>query len=157
MRSNQNSDNVLRTALLSNSVFTEIAALVFILAAKPLASFLGVPSPWALVGVGASLMLWAYTIKRGINRLGWPVKRNHNTEDNPTSKGFAKLIIEGDLLWVAASVILLVGNWVPFTTAGKWFVAIQADAILMFAIWQYIGLRKYTSSETSSMAPAANN
>jgi hypothetical protein len=33
---------------------------------------------------------------------------------------------------------------VPFTTAGKWAVAIVADAVLVLAIFQHVGLRRAT-------------
>ena len=51
-------------------------------------------------------------------------------------------VIIVDLLWVADSAALLVTGWLPLTVAGQWIIAIVADVVLLFAIWQYFGLRR---------------
>lgn len=58
------------------------------------------------------------------------------------TRSFARLIIAGDLVWVLASVVLLLGNFVDFTVGGKWLIAIAADLVLGFAVWQFFGLRR---------------
>jgi len=51
-------------------------------------------------------------------------------------------IVFGDLLWVVGSAVLIFTNLVPFTTNGKWAIAIVADIVLAFAIVQFVGVRK---------------
>jgi hypothetical protein len=51
-------------------------------------------------------------------------------------------VIIADVAWVAGSVVLLLSGWVPLTTAGKWLVALLADAVGILAVIQYIGLRR---------------
>ena len=52
------------------------------------------------------------------------------------------VIIVLDVLWVVASAVLLFSHVVPLTTAGKWMVGILADVVALFAIFEYVGLRK---------------
>jgi hypothetical protein len=51
-------------------------------------------------------------------------------------------IIAVNVLWVVASICLLVGNWVAPTMLGYAFVIAQAAAVGLFAELQYIGLRR---------------
>jgi hypothetical protein len=50
--------------------------------------------------------------------------------------------VYADLAWVIASAGLIFANLVDFTTAGKWAIAILADVVLVFAIVQFVGLRR---------------
>jgi hypothetical protein len=47
-----------------------------------------------------------------------------------------------DVAWVAGSVIILVLDLVPFTVAGRWTIILLAEAVAVFAILQYISLRR---------------
>jgi hypothetical protein len=49
-----------------------------------------------------------------------------------------------DILWVLGSIILLFGGSLPLTLAGKWTIALLAEAVATFAILQTIGLRRLT-------------
>jgi len=60
----------------------------------------------------------------------------------PVHMGIAKFAVYADLAWVLGSAVLVFANLVPFTTAGKWAIAIIADVVLVFAILQYVGLRR---------------
>ena len=51
-------------------------------------------------------------------------------------------IIDGDLLWVAGSILLLLGGWLPMSMGGMWAVGIVADIVAIFAILQYVGWRR---------------
>jgi hypothetical protein len=51
-------------------------------------------------------------------------------------------IIVGNALWVAASLLLLVGGWVAPTALGYAFVIAQAVVVGVFAELQYMALRK---------------
>jgi hypothetical protein len=62
----------------------------------------------------------------------------------PLNLSFARFAILADVLWVLGSTALVFTDMVAFTTAGKWAIAIIADIVLIFAIVQYVGLRKIT-------------
>jgi hypothetical protein len=40
------------------------------------------------------------------------------------------------------SAALLLGQWLPLTTACSWAVLIVADMVLLFALGEFIGLRR---------------
>ena len=52
------------------------------------------------------------------------------------------LVIAGNLLWTVASGVLLVSGWVSPSALGYVFVILQALAVLGFAEFQIIGLRR---------------
>jgi hypothetical protein len=127
----QQNDRLLRTALRGNGVFSIISGAAFILLAQGIAEFLGVsPDAFiliALVGLGllgyAAALLW-YT----------------GRADIPPS--FAMGAVIADALWVIGSIALLIFDPFNFSTAGRWAVLIIADAVGVFAILQYVGLRR---------------
>ena len=53
-------------------------------------------------------------------------------------------VVLGNALWVADSVLLLMSGWVAPTSAGYAFVIAQALVVLMYAEFQYVGLRRST-------------
>ena len=100
---------------------------------QPAASFLGLDAAGWLIFLGIVLVsysvfpLWAAT--------GSPIKT-----------WAAQVVITLDILWIAGSVALIFGSFLPLTTPGKWAAAVIADVVLLFAIVQYIGLRRQTTS-----------
>jgi hypothetical protein len=52
------------------------------------------------------------------------------------------LVIGGNLVWTADSLLLLVSGWVAPTGLGMAFVAAQALAVAGFAALQWLGLRR---------------
>jgi hypothetical protein len=103
--------------------------LVFIIGARPAAEFLGVGQPLFYVVMGVALLLYG-AILLWLNR-GETVDRR-----------VAWLAILLDLLWVGGSVLLLVTGWIAFSSGGKWAVAIVADIVALFALLQYLGIRR---------------
>ena len=55
------------------------------------------------------------------------------------------LIIGLDTSWVIVSFFLLVTNLVPLTVTGKWIVGLSAEIVMVFAVLEYVGLRKVRS------------
>ena len=51
------------------------------------------------------------------------------------------LAIDGDLAWVLGSAIIIFLPSSSLSAAGKWAVAIVADIVLVFAIWQFFAMR----------------
>jgi hypothetical protein len=50
-----------------------------------------------------------------------------------------------DIAWVTGSILLLASGLVPLSTARKWSIAILADIVALFALLQFIGLRRVLS------------
>ncbi len=125
----ENKNSMLHIAMRSNAAFCDLSSLVMIIFAKPLAAFLGLSNPAILVGIGIALFAWALLLFWGSVQTDVP-------------KWLAWLAIDGDLGWVLGSVVILLLPTVTFTGPGKWTIAIIADIVLVFAIWQFYALRK---------------
>ena len=125
------SSTLLRRALQGNGAFSTVSGLVTLLGANAVAAFTGVQPAIVFIVLGISLLLFAAG-------LFWMTRE---TAVNPT---LARIVIVMDVLWVVGSVILLLSNALPLTVAGKWAIGLVADMVALFAILQYIGLRRAT-------------
>ena len=120
----------LRRVLQGNAVFSTASGLLFLFGGEAVARFLGLPDAASIMMVmSVGLFLWA-----GLTLWVATQATPHRLQ--------VFLIIEGDLLWVAASIILLLTGWLPLSTAGMWGVAFVADIVALFAILQYVGWRR---------------
>ena len=126
-----NNSSLLRNALLGNSIFSFISGLGFVLFSNFITSFLGLSASWVILALGVGLIFYGWQIYSAVR------KESINTE-------FAKFAIYSDLIWVVLSAILIFTGLVAFTTPGKWAIAIIADIVLVFAVLQYVGLRRMT-------------
>ena len=123
----------LRRALQSNALFSLLFGVAFVVAAGPIARFLGANIPSAVVfAVGVSLLPFGY----GVYRVA------AQSEVLPRA---ASIITVMDITWVIGSYLLLALAWDSFSVAGRWFVGLQAEAVFTFAILQFIGLRRLRS------------
>ncbi|MCP4359628.1 MAG: hypothetical protein GY796_16600 [Chloroflexi bacterium] len=125
----QENGRFLRRVLRGNAVFSLLSAALFILAANPLAEFLGVPYSAAFMVMGV-----------GFLPFGWFCYWTANQPE--ISRTRALIILELDLVWVVGSFLILFFGWLPLTTAGKWAVGLTAEAVAVFAILEFIGLRQ---------------
>jgi hypothetical protein len=125
----ENKNSILHKAIRGNAVFCDLSGLVMLVFAKPLSGFLGLNNPTILVGIGITLFVWALMLFWGSIQVEVP-------------RWLAWLAIEGDLGWVIGTIIVILLPSLNFTTAGKWTMAIVADIVLVFAIWQFVGLRR---------------
>jgi hypothetical protein len=120
---------LLRNALRGNALFSGISGLVLLLGAQTLAQFTGIQEPVVFTLLGVVLILFAIDLvwiasKENINRhLAWAV-----------------IIL--DVAWVAGSIFILLTDLIPLTVAGRWAIALVAEAVAVFAILQYVGLRR---------------
>ena len=120
----------LRRALQSNALFSLLTGLAFMVVAGPIARFLGESVPAAAVFVvGVSLLPFGYGVYRVASQ----------PEIVPRH---AAIITVMDITWVVGSYLLLALAWGAFSVAGRWFVALQAEAVFIFAVLQFIGLRR---------------
>ncbi|MCG8405459.1 MAG: hypothetical protein MI923_09700 [Phycisphaerales bacterium] len=122
-----NPTRFLRRSLLSNAVFSTVSGLSFIAAAKPISSLIGLSHPGILIGIGVSLLVFAAGLVANAKRQAINV-----TE--------AWLAVVLDVTWVAGSVVVLLAG--VLSTTGNWAVAIVADVVFLFAILQFVGLRR---------------
>ena len=125
--------SLLKRALRGNAAFSVVSGAVLVVEAPFLAPVMGIPSPLALTVTGIvllpfGLLLWWLAGREELARtVGW-------------------IAIELDVLWVAGSIALLLSGWLPLTTAGNWIIALVADAVAMFAVLQYLGVRRLATS-----------
>jgi hypothetical protein len=125
----QQDSNLIRYALYGNAAFSSVSGLVFLLAANPVSTFLGVNAPIEIALLGIGLM-------------GYAALLFYNASRPMIDPSFALFAVIGDSLWVLASIVLLVTGWLPFTTEGKWAVAIVAMIVDAFATLQFVGWRR---------------
>ena len=121
--------SLLKNALFGNSVFSFLSGAASLLFSKAIASFLGLSASWIILVLGVGLLIYGVEIYLA-------------ARSEPVHTGIARFAVYADVAWVLASAVLIFANLVPFTTAGKWTMAIIADVVLVFAILQYVGLRR---------------
>ena len=122
-------EGLLRNTLRGNAIFSVISGLVFAFAAGPAANFMGLPSPIILIAIGLGLLPFAYMVHR-------------IATGSPLNAAGAKTIIALDAIWVVGSYLVLLLAWASLTVGGRWFVALQAEAVFLFALFQMIGVRR---------------
>jgi hypothetical protein len=124
-----NNSSLLKNTLFSNSVFSFLSGVACVLFSRAIASFLGVSASWIVLALGVGLIVYGTEIFLAARA-------------KPVNTGIAKFAVYADLAWVLGSAVLIFANLVPLTTAGKWAIAFIADIVLVFAILQYVGLRR---------------
>lgn len=122
-------DRLLRTALRGNGIFSALSGGLLLVASRPLAEWLGVSSAAALLVLGIILLLYAVD-------LFWV------TTGENLSLPFAWFAIIMDVIWVIGSIILLVIDPLGLTVAGKWAIGLVAEVVALFAIAQWLGVRR---------------
>ena len=127
--SQQNQDNLLRRAIQVDSLVSAVSGLVLMAGAGPLAGFLGVGAPTALVATGILFLLYALTL--------WQISARE-----PVNPRLAYVPLTLNALYVIGSVLLLVSGWLPLTAAGYWTIGVAAAIVAILAEVQYYGLRR---------------
>ena len=123
MTSGANDSTQLRRALLLDATASGGMGVLLALGAGPLEPLLGL-SRSLLWGVGLFLIPFAAF-------LVWLALRGS------ALRGLVRLVVVGNVLWVVASVLLLVSRWVSPTTLGTLFVIIQAAAVAALAYLEH--------------------
>jgi len=122
--------NFLRNVLLVDAATCVASGILMTLGSGPIASLTAIP-PALLLYAGLSLFpiagFMAVTATRPvISRLAvW-------------------LIIDGNVLWVAGSLWLMVGSPIAPTAVGYAFIGVQALAVAILAAFEYAGLRRHS-------------
>lgn len=126
---NGSAEQLLRGVLQANMIFSGLSGLLLAVAAAPLGQWLGVPATWLLVVIGIGLL--------GFAGLLFQIARQ-----NPLDLRQANVIFWLDVAWVVGSALLLFTGWVSFTTTGWWAVLLVADVVALFAILEFVGMRR---------------
>jgi hypothetical protein len=119
----------LSRVLLGNAVFTALSGLASLVWGPSLAIQLGIEQPLILPILGVVFLLSAVGLA-GIALYTSPDRR------------LTQAVFILDIVWVAASVLALLAGWPPFTPTGKWIIAGVADVVAVFALLEFIGLRR---------------
>lgn len=120
--------SLLRLALLADAIASGAMGILLAPVAAPLADWLGLPVA-LLREVGLILIPYAAL-------LAWLACRP------ATPRLPAQIVVAGNVLWVAASLLLLVSGLVSPTALGTAFVIGQALMVAIVAEAQFIGLRR---------------
>ncbi|WP_119300418.1 hypothetical protein [Dongia deserti] len=120
--------SLLRLALLADAIASGAMGVLLAAAAAPLADWLGLPLVLLRL-VGLILIPYAGLLAYLGTR-------------QATSRLPAQLIVAGNVLWVAGSILLLVTDLFSPTTLGMAFVIAQALVVAILAEAQFIGLRR---------------
>ncbi len=121
--------NLLRHAMRGNAVFSAVTGVIALLFSGALSNLTGIQPAWMFVALGIGLLLYAAD-------LAWVTSRPR------LDPRFGWMAVILDLIWVVGSVILLLTDALAMTTAGNWLVAIIADIVLVFAVVQWLGIRR---------------
>jgi hypothetical protein len=122
----------LRRALMGNALFSTLSGLTILFAQGWVLRILGLSSKLSLLILGVALIIFAATLV--INARKQKVK----TAD-------AWMAVWMDVAWVIGSYVLIF--IVPFSTEGKWVVAVIAELVLVFAVLQFVGIRRIQKSQ----------
>jgi hypothetical protein len=128
-KSNREGTGLLRRALLANAAFSALSGIALMAGSAAWHQQFGLGSPWVLIVVGASLLVFA---ARAVFVAGEPAARGRDV----------RVITGMDLSWVAGSVLVLAFEPLQMTLAGRLAVAVVAGLVTAFAAAQVLGLRR---------------
>jgi len=125
--SNNERQQLLKMALLANASFSTISGLVLVFAQRGVVRRLGLPETINLIGLGISLLVFALILMIFARK-------------KPIKLLDAWIAVILDAVWVIGSYPLLF--MVSFSTSGKWVVGIVAEVVMVFALMQWLGIRR---------------
>lgn len=120
------SSKTLTRTLVANAGFSGATGLAMLVAADPLARWLGIPL-WLTVAVGAGLLPFAM-VAAGVAR-------------NPSARA-VKSVIVADAAWVVGAAAVIIGFPQSMSSAGLGALGLVTIAVAGFALFQMIGLRR---------------
>ena len=121
----------LRKALMGNALFSTLSGLTILLAQGSVLRILGLSSSVNLLILGVGLIVFAATLVI-------------NARKQQVKKSDALIAVLMDVAWVIGSWVLIFV--VPFSTGGKWVVGLVAEIVLLFAVLQFVGIRRIQKS-----------
>ena len=139
MTGNATAAPLLRRAMQADAVVSGASGLLLTLLPGPLSALIGFAGPDYLLAVGIGLIGYA----------GWLLFSARRPEVNVWA---GRLVIFLNLLWAAASAVLLLTEPGLFNGLGQWLVGLVALVVADFALVQYIGLRRARRRLTAAAA-----
>lgn len=125
--------NLLRSTLLADGILSLAAGAGLLSLAAPVAALAGpAASPAIVASIGAGLLLWG-TFHLVMGRQAQP------------SRSAVRIAITGDLLWVLASLMLLVLARDAFSTAGLIIVAVAMVGVADLMLLKMKGLSRQSA------------
>lgn len=118
---------LLRKALLGNALFSTLSGLTILIGQRWVSRILGLTNNVNIWILGVGLIVFAVILTINARR------QNVKTTD-------AWVAVWMDLAWVVGSGVLIFV--VPFSMAGKWIVLLVAEIVLVFALLQFLGIRR---------------
>ncbi len=115
--------------LRADGVFATASGLILLLFSGSVADLIDLNRPVALLVLGFILLAYGASLLFSADR-------------QPENRQVASMAIVLNLLWVAGSYAGLLFDFFPVNTAGKWAVALVAEAVFLFAVAEYIALRR---------------
>jgi hypothetical protein len=137
---NVSSDRLLRRTLWGNAVFSVVSGAVLVACASPFAGW-ATHAPVSVAGLDLAIVFELLGI--GVVLFGaicgWAASRQ------TLPQGWARLIFAADIVWVAASalVLMLPASW---TTVGIAGIVVVALIVADLAILEYLGLRRLSAA-----------
>jgi hypothetical protein len=119
---------LLQLTLTVNAVSSALCGALLFLAAVPLSPVFGLPSPAPLAVFGALLFGFALVVFRA--------------RREPLDAGLARIVFVLDVAYVIASALFLLGWPQALSPMGRLFTALVADLVAVFAVLEYVGLRR---------------
>ena len=129
------SSQLLRRALQANGVFSALSGVILVIASSRIAALIGIEQSLWLTGL--LLLLFAASLLRNAAR----------AEINLTEAWIAVAL---DVAWVAGTAALIFAG--VFSATGNWVAALVGDVVLLFAVLQFLGLRKLRRQAVSGIA-----
>ena len=120
---------LLRRALQADALASGVTGAGMALAAGPVAQLLGLDGALPIAVLGIDLLLFAAWVGYEAMQPALRVRR-------------ARAVLAINIVWVVASALVIALDPFGLSTAGKWAVAAVADVVALFALGEYIGLRR---------------
>jgi hypothetical protein len=119
---------LLRLALRADAIFCLATGAISLVEAQPLGALLGV-APLALSILGAVVAVYGAFLL-------------YTAAQAQISRRIALVALVLDAIWVIDSLVLLIGGWLPLTSAGMWTIGLVALAVATLAELKFFGLRR---------------
>lgn len=124
------SSSLLKKTLLANALFSDLCGVIMLLGATTIAPLIGLNSPMILAFIGIDLMVYGV----------WLFFTARRAAPNLT---LAKIAVAADVAWVIGAAIVI---WLGvLNTTGNLILAGVTDVVLLFAILQWVGIRRLQS------------
>jgi hypothetical protein len=127
--STSNSASLLRRTFFTNMAATALSGILLVVASDPIARFMGLGSPLPMLLIGVGFLLFAALVYRVASQPAIDVQH-------------ARAIAILDVAYVVASAIVLAADLFSLTSGGRWAILLVGDLVLVFAVLEFVGLRR---------------